>query len=147
MTELFAVGAEIVVDEDGIGLMVGRELTGDLLRMPPAVGHPQAVRREVAEAAAAMTAAGSDKAGCREEAFAGQDRAAGRRILPVVVIEVGVVTGAETSRFDIGQDGGPELHTVADGKGIRMRRAFIGAGNDMQAAEDHLAAAGALPCR
>ena len=44
LAQVVAVGAEIVVDEDGVGLAVGRELGGDLLRVAHPIRHAQARR-------------------------------------------------------------------------------------------------------
>jgi len=61
------LGAEIVVGEDEVRLLVGADLIDDLLRVEHLVGHAQPVGREITEAAAVVTAARGDQARRREE--------------------------------------------------------------------------------
>ena len=71
--QIVAARAQIVVDEDGVRLVVGLKLGGDLLRMPHAIGHAQAVGREIAEAAAVVAAAGGDQAGRGQKTVAREE--------------------------------------------------------------------------
>ena len=75
--------AEIVVDEDGVGLAVGRELGDDLLDVAHPIGHVQASVDEIAEAAAIVAAARRDQARRGEEAVARQKVAARRRVVAI----------------------------------------------------------------
>jgi hypothetical protein len=47
--------------------------------------------------------------------------------------------------LDVGEDSRPEPDAVSERKRVGVRGAFLRAGEDMQAAQDHLAAAVAIP--
>ena len=143
--QVVAARAEIVVDEHRVGLAIFLKLGSDLVRMAHAVGHAQAVGGEIAEAAAVVASAGGDEAGRREKAAARKNRAPRRRIVAVVVFILGDVARLQVSGFHVAKNARPELHAVAQRERIGVRRAFVGARQHVQSAEDHLRAASAVP--
>lgn len=143
--QVFAIRTEIIVNEDGVGLIVGFEFRDDLRRILHTIRHAQAVCGEVAEAAAIMAAARGDEAGGGKEARARQNCAARWRIAAIVGFVICAVGGTEATGFDVGENLRPELDAVADGECVGMRRAFGGAGEHVQTAQNHFAAARAIP--
>ncbi len=74
----------------------------------------------------------------------GREIAAGR-VVAVVIFIGSDVAGLELIRLDVAQNPRPELHAVAEGQRIRVRRAFLGTGQNVQAAEDHFRSPGTVP--
>lgn len=143
--EISAIGAEIVVHEDGVGLAVGGEFFGDLLGFAHAVGHAKAFGREIAKAAAIVASAGGDDACGGEETGAREDGTARGGVQAIVAVVGGEVAGLQEAGFDIGENARPELNPVAEGERVGVRSAFIRARENVQAAEDDFCAAGAIP--
>jgi hypothetical protein len=81
--------------------------------MPHAIRHAQAVGGEIAEAAAVVTSASGDQAGGGEKTAARKNRTPRRRIVAVIVLVLGNVARPQAVGFDVAQDAGPELHTIA----------------------------------
>ena len=90
--------AKVVVDEHGVGLVVGTELLDDLLHVAHQVGHLQPVGGQVTETAAVVTAARGNQAGRGEEAVARQQVAARRRVVAVGPPVAAVIDGLQGSQ-------------------------------------------------
>ncbi len=139
--------AEVVVDEDGVRLAVGQELVDDLPRVAHPVRHREALGRQVAEAAAVVAAARRDEARRREEARVREQVAARGRVVAVRARVVSAVDGSQRARVDVAEERAPDLHALADDERVGVRRALLRARDDVQAAEDDLRAAFAVPAR
>src|ERR1051325_2009913 len=125
--QVVAARAEIVVDEYRVGLLVFQKLRSDLLRMAHPVRHAKALSRQIAEAAAVVAPAGSDQAGGGKKPAAGDDRAPRRWVVAIIVLIRGYVARLQAALLDVVQDSRPELDSIAEREGVRMRRAFFGA--------------------
>ena len=137
--------AEVVVDEDAVGLPVGAELGDDLLDVPDLVRHRQALGRQVAEAAAVVAAPRGDQAGRRQEAPPRQQVAARRRVVAVGTPVAPPVDRPERPRLDVAEDLRPDLDALADRQGVGVRGDLLGARQDVQPAQDDLRPALAIP--
>ena len=139
--------AEVVVDEDAVGLPVGAELGDHLLDVPDLVGHRQPLRRQVAEAATVVAAPRGDQAGRRQEAPPRQQVAARRRIVAIGTPIAPAIDRPERPRLDVAEDLRPDLDALADRQRVGVRRGLLRAGQHMQPAEDDLRPALAVPAR
>src|SRR5207344_2068638 len=97
--QVVASRSKIVVDEYGVRLAVRSKLVCNLLRMPHAVRHSQSVGRQVAEAAAIVTAAGCNQAGGRKEAVARNNGAPRRGVLAIVILVGRDIARLQPTRF------------------------------------------------
>ncbi len=143
--QVLRVRAEVVVDEDGVGLARREPLGHDLRRLLHAPRHADAARREVAEVAAVVAAARRHQARRRQERLPREEVAARRRGVAIRGAEVGPVDGLESPVLGVGEDPRPERDAVADRDRVGVRRRLVGAGRDVEAAEDDEGAALAVP--
>src|SRR5581483_7976891 len=109
------------------------------------VRHAETVACKIAEATAVVATARRDQAGGGEEAGSRQKVAARSWILPVVGFVIRCIAGLQLPCFNIGQDARPELDTVAQRKGVGMRRALVRAGEHVQASEYDRTSAVSIP--
>ena len=119
---MLRVRAEVVVEEDGVGLARREPLGDDLRRLLHAPGHADAARRQVAEVAAVVAAARRHEARRRQERLARHEVAPGRRGVAIRGAEVGPVDGLEAPALRVGEDARPERNAVADRDRVRVRR-------------------------
>ena len=119
LPQVLRPGAEVVVDEDAVGLPVAAELGDDLLDVPDLVGHRQPVGRQVAEAATVVAAPRGDQAGRRQEAPTRQQVAARRRVVAVGTPVTPPVDRPERPRLDVAEDLRPELRPPRRSPGRR----------------------------
>src|SRR5271157_5787664 len=145
--QVIVARAQVVVNEDRVGLAVFLELGSDLLGMAHAIRHAQAVGREIAEAAAVVASAGGDQTGGGEKTAARKKRTAGRRITAVVVLVGGDIARLQVVFLYVMEDARPQLHSIAEREGVGMRRAFLGTRQNVQPAEDYLRSPGTIPIR
>ena len=145
--KILRVGSQVVVDEDGVGLLIHQKFRRDLRGIPHSIGHAQAVGGQITKAAAIVTAARGNQAGSGQEALPRKNRSAGRRVLAIVSLVGGRVFRLQAALFHVRQDPRPKLHAIADGKRVRVRRTLFGAREDMQAAQHDLTSAAPVPLR
>jgi hypothetical protein len=142
--------AQVVVDEDGVGLAALRELGDDLRRVAHLIRQVEPVGREVAEAAAVVAAARRDQARGREEAVARQQRAARRRVVAIGPARAPVLAAVERLQpagLDVGEELRPDLHAVADHERVAVRPALVGTRQHVQPAEHDLRRGGGTTAR
>src|ERR1035441_6490725 len=145
--QVLPVGSQVVVDEDRVVLPVRQELGGDLAGMAHSIRHTQAIGCQVAKPAPVVAAAGGNQTGGGEKAAAWENRSPWRWVLAIVALIVRRVFRPQAARFHIGQNARPELHAIADGQRVRMRRALFWTREDVQSAQHDFASAAALPSR
>src|SRR5262249_58637683 len=96
--------AEVVVGEYRVRLIVRPDLLDDLRRIPELIGHVEPVGREVAETAAAVTAARGVEARGGEELPAGEEHAARRGVVAVGPPVIAGVARPQAAGADVAQD-------------------------------------------
>src|SRR5262245_22861440 len=94
-----------------------------------------------------MTTPGGDQTRCCQELASRQEITARSRILTVRARVTSFVTGSKGTGFNVTKDLAPELHALTDSKCVCMRRTFLRARQDMQAAKNDLCATLAIPAR
>ena len=122
--QIVGARAEIVVDEDGVGLVLGLKFGDDLLHVAHEIRHVQPARREVAEFAAAVATARGDQAGGGQEALARQQIAARRRIVAIRPAIIAVIGLLQLAGGDVAEDLPPKLHSLAERQGVGVGRAL-----------------------
>src|SRR5262249_48279487 len=142
LAQIIAIGTEVIVDEDAVRLTVGLEFRGNLRGIAHSIRHAQAVGREIAKPAAIVTAPGRDQTGGGQETLARQEGPRRRRISPVVTFIGCLVPRPQAACLEVRQNSRPKRYAIAYGERVRVRSALAGTGQDMQAAQDYLAAAG-----
>ncbi len=142
-----AIGAEIVVGEDDVGLLLIANLRRHALDSANRVRLADPGRGEIAERAAVVAAARGVDAGGGQKAAARENLPAWnwREVIGGVV--VGAIDPPELPGFDVPEDSRPDRHAVADGDGIGVCGRLIGTGSDVQAAENDDGAALTIPTR
>lgn len=145
--EVLRVGAEVVVEEDGVRLARREPLVDDLRRLLHAPRHLHALRRQVAEVAAVVAAARRQEARGRQERLPREEVAPRRRGIGVRRREGGAVDGLEGAALRVGEDPRPEGNAVADREGVGVQGRLVGAGRDVEAAQDDERAPLAVPAR
>ena len=68
-----------------------------------------------------------------------------RRLLAIGAMIIAAVHQLQPARLNVVQYASPKLHSFANGQGIGVRHRFLGAGSDVQPAQNHLCPALAIP--
>src|SRR5207249_4367044 len=118
--------AEVIIDEDRVGLIILLELLQDLASVADLVRHAETISRKIAEATAIVTAARGNKAGRREKAAPWQEIAPGAGLFTVRPEEIGAIDRPRSAGLDITKDLRPELDAFADGEDVGMWSRFVG---------------------
>ncbi len=128
-------------------MTVGRELRDDLLDVAQPVRHVQPLRREIAKPTAVVTAARRNDARRREKAVARQQVAPRCRIVAIRPAIVTAIDRLQSAGLDVLENLRPDLYTLAERDGIRVRGGLRGRSQHMQSAENDLRAPLPIPMR